>query len=553
MLTHLIIKNYALIKHLELSPSPKLNVITGETGAGKSIMLGAIGLLLGNRADTKTLWDENEKCVTEGTFDLSAYKLKELFESEDLDYQSQTTIRREINPHGKSRAFVNDTPVTLEVMRKIGSRLMDIHSQHETLELGSKSFQLELVDSFAANSKLKEQYTVIWKKFVHAKEAHNVLLIESETLKKESDFILFQLDELTKAGLHEGEREQLESSLKIMEHAEEIKSNFNSILEQLGRSENSVSSSLGSIRTQLQSVASFSEEFEQLLQRFESARIELNDILYELEQAEEKIEFDPLNTEKTKDRLSAMYQLLQKHRLKEVSQLIALKDSLQEKADKFLNLDQAVSQSEEAVRQLQAELNRSAEALSKSRQKAVGPLSKHLTLLLKELGMPDTQLSIDQSVVAPGPRGTDSMEILFSANKGILPRPLAQVASGGEFSRLMFSIKYVMAEKAALPTLILDEIDSGVSGEIAIRLGDRMREMAQRHQVISISHLPQIASKADAHFFVFKDNSASRTITSIKKLNQPERVAEIAQMIGGAKPSAKAVENAREMLQVQGQ
>lgn len=551
MLTHLIIKNYALIKHLELSPSPRLNVITGETGAGKSIMLGAIGLLLGNRADTKALWDENEKCVTEGTFDLSSYKLKELFESEDLDYQNQTTIRREINPNGKSRAFINDTPVTLEVMRKIGSRLMDIHSQHETLELGSKSFQLELVDSFASNEKLKDDYSHLWKKFVKAQYEYNALLVESDALKKESDFILFQLDELTKAHLQQGELEQLKSALKIMEHAEEIKTNFNSILEQFGRSEYSVSTTLASIRSQFQSVASYSTEYDQLFQRFESARIELDDILSELEQAEEKIEFDPLQTDKTKDRLSVLYQLLQKHRLKEVTQLIELRDALEQKATKTRNLDQLVAQSKESVALVEKELKQVAEALSKSRQKVFKPLSKHLIALLQELGMPDTQLIVDHATTPPASHGIDSIEILFTANKGMQPRPLAQVASGGEFSRLMFSIKYVMAEKTALPTLILDEIDTGVSGEIAIRLGNRMKEMALRHQVISISHLPQIASKADAHFFVFKDNSASRTITSIKKLNDEERVNEIAQMIGGAKPSAKAVENAREMLHAQ--
>jgi DNA repair protein RecN (Recombination protein N) len=551
MLTHLIIKNYALIKHLELSPSPRLNVITGETGAGKSIMLGAIGLLLGNRADTKALWDENEKCITEGTFDLSAYKLKSLFEAEDLDYLDQTTLRREISPNGKSRAFINDTPVTLEVMRKIGNRLMDIHSQHETLELGNKSFQLELVDSFAANIKLKEDYGLAWKKFIQAREEYNALLIECDALKKESDFILFQLDELQKANLAEGELEQLESALKIMEHAEEIKTIFNSILEQLGRSEFSINTSLGSIRTQLQSVVTYSTEYEQLFQRFESARIELNDILNELEQVEEKIEFDPKQTEQTKDRLSLLYQLLHKHRLKEVAQLIELRDTLEQKAVKTRNLDHLVAQSKQTLEQLELELKLSAEALSKSRQKVFTPLSKHLISLLKELGMPDTQLVIDHGIIPPGPRGMDNIEILFTANKGIPPRPLAQVASGGEFSRLMFSIKYVMAEKTALPTLILDEIDSGVSGEIAIRMGNRMKEMAQGHQVISISHLPQIASKADAHFFVFKDNSSSRTMTSIKQLTHKERIEEIAEMIGGANPSPKAVENAREMLHTQ--
>jgi DNA repair protein RecN (Recombination protein N) len=552
MLTHLIIKNYALIKHLELSPSHRLNVITGETGAGKSIMLGAIGLLLGNRADSKALWDENEKCITEGAFDLSAYKLKELFESEDLDYLDQTTIRREISPNGKSRAFINDTPVTLDVMRKIGNRLMDIHSQHETLELGSKSFQLELVDSFAENTRLKEKYTLAWKKFSLTEKEYTALVAESDVLKKESDFILFQLDELTKANLQPGELEQLESALKIMEHAEEIKTIFNSILQLLSRSDYSINSSLSSIKAQLHSVASYSAEYDQLFQRFESTRIELNDILNELELAEEKIEFDPLKTEQTKDRLSVLYQLLQKHRLKEVAQLIELRDVLESKATKTRNLDHLVEQAKQALIQSEIELNEAAIELSKSRQKVFSPLSKRLTALLKELGMPDTQLVIDHSKHLPTPSGIDSIEILFTANKGMQARPLAQVASGGEFSRLMFSIKYVMAEKTALPTLILDEIDSGVSGEIAIRLGDRMKEMAQRHQVISISHLPQIASKADTHFFVFKNNAASRTTTSIKELTPEERVNEIAQMIGGANPSAKALENAREMLHSQG-
>jgi len=551
MLTHLIIKNYALIKHLELSPSAHLNVITGETGAGKSIMLGAMGLLLGNRADTKALWDENEKCVTEGTFDLAAYKLKELFESEDLDYQDHTVIRREISPNGKSRAFINDTPVTLEVMRKVGNRLMDIHSQHETLELGNKSFQLELVDSFAANSKLKDDYGQAWKKFLLAQNEYNALLIESETLKKESDYILFQLEELRKANLEDGELEKLEAALKIMEHAEEIKTIFNSILEQFGRSELAVTSSLGSIKSQLQSIASFSPDYERLFQRFESARIELNDILQELEESEEKIEFDPLQTEQTKDRLSVLYQLLQKHRMKEVSQLINLREELELKAAKTKNLDALLVQSKQTLTHLETLLHQAADTLSKSRQKVFAPLSKHLTALLKELGMPDTQLLVEHTTVSPGQRGIDSIEILFTANKGMPARPLAQVASGGEFSRLMFSIKYVMAEKTALPTLILDEIDSGVSGEIAIRLGNRMKEMAQRHQIISISHLPQIASKADVHFFVFKDNSSKRTMTSIKQLTYEERVSEIAQMIGGENPSSKVLENAREMLDTQ--
>jgi len=548
MLTHLTIKNYALIKQLEFVPSAKLNVITGETGAGKSIMLGAIGLLLGNRADSKTLWDENEKCVTEGIFDISSYSLKELFESENLDFENHTVIRREISPAGKSRAFINDTPVTLEVMRKIGSRLMDIHSQHETLELGTKSFQLNLIDSFASNIRVRETYSQHWKIFIEAQQAYTELKDESVALKKESDFISFQLDELVKADLKEGELEKLESDLKILEHAEEIKTQFNAIIQQLERSDYSVSSVLSAVRNQLQSIASYSPNYNHLLQRLESARIELDDILQEVEQAEEKIEFDPLRTEEIKDRVSTLYQLQHKHRLQDIGQLIELRESLQLKMDKTNNLDELLAQAKASLTKAENNLTIAATDLSKSRQKIFTPLTKQLTHLLKELGIPDASLAIEHLNVAPGPKGSDSIEILFSANKGIPPRPLAQVASGGEFSRVMFSIKYIMAEKADLPTLILDEIDSGVSGEIAIRLGNRMKEIAQRHQIIAISHLPQIAAKADAHFYVFKDNSSARTITSMRKLADNDRIVEIAQMIGGAKPSALALENARELM-----
>jgi DNA repair protein RecN (Recombination protein N) len=548
MLTHLTIKNYALIKHLEFAPSANLNVVTGETGAGKSILLGAIGLLLGNRADSKTLWDENEKCVTEGIFEISQYGLNDLFESENLDFQNQTIIRREVSPSGKSRAFINDTPVTLDVMRKLGSRLMDIHSQHETLELGNKLFQLNLVDSFAGNKELKETYSDCWKKYCNAQQAFDRLNTESIALKNEADFISFQLEELVKADLKEGELEKLESELKIQEHAEEIKTQFNSIIEQLGRSDYSVASALSAIRTQLQTIAIYSNDYQNLYQRIESARLELTDILQEIEQAEENIEFEPLKAEQVRERVSLLYQLQHKHRLQDVSQLISLRDALQLKADKTINLDELLKQAKQEVIQTEKELSKAAKNLSQSRQKIFTPLTKQITLLLKELGIPNAVLSVDHSVITPGVRGIDTIELLFSANKGVSPQPLAQVASGGEFSRVMFSIKYVMAEKANLPTLILDEIDSGVSGEIAIQLGNRMKEIAKRHQIISISHLPQIAAKADAHFFVYKDNREARSMTAMKRLTKNERITEIAQMIGGANPSPLVLENAREMI-----
>ncbi len=407
MLIHLSIKNYALIRQLEFRPSAHLNVVTGETGAGKSIMLGAIGLLLGNRADVKTLWNENEKCVTEGTFDISLYPLKEIFEEENLDYENQTVIRREISPSGKSRAFINDTPVTLEVMRKIGSKLMDIHSQHETLELGRQQFQLQLIDSFAENEKSKNDYFESWQKFLSAKKQYDELLSESVVLRQESDFIKFQLDELVKADLKEGEQEKLEAELSILEHAEEIKAKLNAILQQLGQSENSVASSLASMKSEFQSIANFSKDYAQLFQRFESARIELNDVLDEVERAYEKTEFDPSRAEQVNERLSLIYQLLQKHRFSSVTQLLELLQNLQAKADKTTNLDESLAKAKKKLNEADEWMRKKAEALSQTRKKIFVPLCKQLIKLLKELGIPEAQLEISHEFLAPSVSGID--------------------------------------------------------------------------------------------------------------------------------------------------
>jgi DNA repair protein RecN (Recombination protein N) len=548
MLIGLVIKNYALIRELEIHPSPHLNVVTGETGAGKSIMLGAIGLLLGNRADGKALWDENEKCIVEGVFNISSYKLQSVFESANLDYEQQAVIRREISPGGKSRAFINDTPVTLEIMRSIGGRLMDVHSQHETLELGSRVFQLDFIDSYASNLSLKDNYKEAWKNFVVARASFESLQKEAALLKQESDFVKFQLEELTKAELQSDEQEKLESELKVMEHAEEIKIQLNTIVAQLGQSEFAVSPVLGSVRNTLHSISVYSADYQKLYDRLESVRIELDDILDEVEREEERVEFDPKRTAKTKDRLSLIYQLMQKHRMKDVNELLALQESLQLKFDKTANLDETLLSAKKILESSGNELKRMAQDLTKSREKVFSPLCKQVTQLLLDLGIPNAVLKIEHQVVEPTVSGQDYVELLFSANKGIAPKPLAQVASGGEFSRLMFSIKYVMAAKTSLPTLVLDEIDNGISGEIAIQLGKMMKEMATRHQLITITHLPQIAAKGDAHYFVYKDNKASKTISLVKQLSPDERIDEIAKMIAGANPSRLALENARELM-----
>ena len=549
MLAQLTIKNYALIRHLEIRPSQKLTVITGETGAGKSIMLGAIALLLGNRADTKVLWDESEKCVTEGTFDISSYRLKNLFDEHDLDYGDQTVIRREISPGGKSRAFINDTPVTLEVMRKIGARLMDVHSQHETLELGTHRFQLSLIDSYAGNTSLLSDYQQIWKRYLYSKRNYDELLAESGRLKSEYDFIKFQLDELQKASLHENEQEELESSLKISEHGEDIKTRLNQLLTMLGQEESSVQSVLSESVSLLQPIRSYSNKYEQIAQRLDSLRIELNDIFNEIEREEEQIEFDPKKTKELQTRLDMIFGLMQKHRIHEIRGLLQLQENLEQQAQKTINLDDDLVAAKHGFEESKMQLFQYAEKLSVAREKVFAPLARQLMKLLRDLGIPDANLKIESKKNEPGLTGVDQVEILFSANKGIAPRTLEEVASGGEFSRLMFCVKYIMAEKTALPTLVLDEIDTGVSGEIAMQLGKMMKAMAQRHQLIAISHLPQIAARGDQHFLVYKDSSSKKTVSEIKALDTDQRIEEIAKMIGGAKPSILARENAKELLE----
>jgi DNA repair protein RecN (Recombination protein N) len=548
MLSQLTIKNYALIRHLEMAPSKELTVITGETGAGKSIMLGAIGLLLGNRADTKVLWDESEKCVAEGIFDIKPYKLKSLFETHDLDYSDQTVIRREISPGGKSRAFINDTPVTLEVMRAVGARLMDVHSQHETLGLGNHQFQLSLIDSYAAHQSLLVDYQQSWKSFVQSKKKYEDLQAEAGRLKGEYDFIRFQLDELQKASLQENEQEELESNLKISEHGEDIKTRLNQLLAMLEKTERSVQSVLSEAMSLIQPIRSYSQSYEQLASRLDSLRIELTDLVSELEREEGEIEFDPKKTKQLQERLDLIFGLQQKHRANSIAGLLKLQESLEQQAQKTVNLDEDLASAKKEFEKADKELNRQGKDLSASRAKVFDPLSKQLVKLLRDLGIPDANLRIEATKVEPGFNGTDQVELLFSANKGIAPRPLEQVASGGEFSRLMFCVKYIMAEKTALPTLVLDEIDTGVSGEISIQLGKMMKSMAQRHQLIAISHLPQIAARGHQHFLVYKDSSDKKTVSEIKQLKNDERVEEIAKMIGGAKPSNLARENAKELM-----
>ncbi|ELR70334.1 DNA repair protein RecN [Fulvivirga imtechensis AK7] len=548
MLKHLLIKNYALIQHLEIDPSANLNIITGETGAGKSIMLGAVGLLLGNRADTKVLFNEEDKCVIEGQFDVKSYNIKKIFDEEELDYADLSIFRREISPSGKSRAFINDTPVTLDVLRRLGERLMDVHSQHETLHLGKHTYQLAFVDAFAGTSALRESYRKDYQAFRSTMQHLDQLKRENAEIGKEADYNAFLLEELTKAALKADEQEELESSLEVMEHAEEIKTRLNDSLAALSNNEFAAIEGLQQGKVLLAQLSRYGKNYSSLSERLESVFIELQDIIRELEKEEDQVEFDPEQTQATQDRLSLIYQLQQKHHVPDIKSLLEIQQSLEGKADRFNNMDEAIQQAEDQVAQLRKVAEEKAKELSKKRDAVFGNLEKDLTSLLSQVGIPEASVKITNTKTDLTDKGIDQINILFSANKGVAPQEVSKVASGGEFSRLMFCVKYILADKVSLPTIIFDEIDTGVSGEVAMKLGGMMKRMAQNHQVITISHLPQIAAKGDKHYFVFKDSSSQKAQSRIKALTNSERIEEIAKMIGGENPSSVAFENAKELI-----
>ncbi len=549
MLKHLLIKNYALIEHLEMTPSSRLNMITGETGAGKSIMLGAVGLLLGNRADTKALYNEDEKCVVEGSFELSAYKLQSLFDENELDYEPTTLIRREISPAGKSRAFVNDTPVTLDVLKSIGDHLMDIHSQHDTMLLASNRFQLGVIDAYAGSQELMEAYLTNFKNYRKKKKAYEDLVAQSAALQNEAEYNLFLFDELEKAGLKADEQQHLEDELATLEHAEEIKLRLSESIQLLAESEFSIESQLAQVVQSLSAAGKFSSKISDLRDRLESAVIELQDIEEEIKKEDDQIEYDPEKIQLTKDRVNLINQLQQKHRVTSIEELLVIHQTLEEKVRLVQNMDDTLTDAKNELTEADKKMTQAANALTAHRKASFNGFSQAVVTIVRELGMPLGSFEVSHKVVSPSESGADEIGFLFSANKGITPRELKEVASGGEFSRLMFAIKYILTDKTALPTIIFDEIDTGISGEIANKMVGMMKSMAMKHQVISISHLPQFAAKGDAHYFVYKDNSSDKAVSKVRLLEDEERVSEIAKMIAGATPTASALQSARELLQ----
>lgn len=531
-----------------MSPSKSLNMITGETGAGKSIMLGAVGLLLGNRSDTKALSNPDKKCVVEGLFEITDYGLDDFFRQEDLDFDKECIIRREISPSGKSRAFINDTPVKLEVLKELGKHLMDIHSQHDTLRLADGGYQLNIVDYFSQTAKEKEEFGEAFKEFSKSKKHLQTRIQEAQDLKKEADFNKFQLEEISNLKLQEGEQTELESEQEVLENAEEIKGKIQEVLGNLHNEQYGAMRTLTLINHNIQQLTRLTSRFESYSDRFQSVLIELKDIASTIEEEDNTIEVDFEKLEIVRERLSKIYHLQQKHGLDSVEQLIELENALSDKVFKIEHLDDEINELKKSNTEAEQKMLSKAHILSEKRKASFDSFSKELEKLLKLLGMENAQIKMVHQVITPTINGIDQIDIQFSANKGVATQPLKQVASGGEFSRLIFAIKFILADKMAMPTLIFDEIDSGVSGEIALQMVRMMQEISKRHQVICISHLPQVAAKGDKHYFVYKDNSSQKTISKIKLLNQEERIAEIAKMIAGANPSSTAFENAKELL-----
>lgn len=548
MLKSLSISNYALIDQLHMQPSQGLSMITGETGAGKSIMLGAVGLLLGNRSDTKVLLHEDKKCVVEGIFEIGAYGLRDFFEQEELDYEDTCIIRREISPGGKSRSFVNDTPVLLEVLKVLGARLMDVHSQHDTLQLGEGSYQLALVDAYAQSKIELGEYQKAFGAFKKAKAEYEDLKKRAIDLQKEADFNQFQLDELSALSLVSGEQSDLESTQEVLENAEEIKLKINEMLALFQEEQYGVLQGMAQILHGMQGLERLAHKFSDLKERFQSVLIEAKDLTDTLADEESKVEIDFEKLDQIRDRLSKIYQLQKKHGVTSVEELMTIESGLADKVFQFQNLDESLQSAEKTLRETQHAMFEAGGALTEKRLSCFRPFEKELEGLLAGLGMENAKILIDHKAAQPAASGLDEIELLFSANKGGTPQPLKKVASGGEFSRLLFAIKYLMADKMALPTLIFDEIDTGISGEVALQMVRMMKEISSRHQVICITHLPQVAAKGEQHYFVYKDNSSDKTVSKIRLLSDEERVSELAKMIAGANPSASAVESARELL-----
>jgi DNA repair protein RecN (Recombination protein N) len=562
MLQKLTINNYALIDNLEIGFDSGLNILTGETGAGKSIILGALSLILGQRAESKYFFNQQKKCVIEGTFKISGFHLADFFEENDLDYETETVLRREISADGKSRAFVNDTPVNLTALKQLGEKLIDVHSQHATLEINDPDFQLLVVDSVARHADLLFDYQTKFRAYKKSLSKLNQLIAESDKAKADLDYFQFQFDELEKGALVADEQEHQELELNTLNNAEEIKRSLLGANYLLQDGEAAALIQLKEAGQALGSIEKYNPAVAELHQRINSTIIELKDIAAEIEGIEQHTFIDEARAEEVNNRLSLIYNLQKKHRVSTIAELLQIQEDLSEKIQQALFSDEAIEKLQKQIATDKAELEKLAAQLSVNRQKAIPDIEKQVLATLAEMGMGNSSLKIEQTPPPPPKGGAteqaplltatgiDNIKFLFSANKGHALAEMSKVASGGELSRLMLSIKSIVAQYTALPTIIFDEIDTGVSGEVANKVGQIMERLAQNLQVITITHLPQIASKGQSHYFVYKDDSEAATFTRIKQLNNDERVLEIAKMLSGDKPGESALQNARELLSV---
>ena len=549
MLASISIKNYALINELHIDFSSGLSIITGETGAGKSILLGALGLVLGNRADSSTLKNTTRKCIVEAILSVEKYNLQDFFETEDIDYEINTIIRREILPSGKSRAFVNDTPVTLSVLTALRSKLIDIHSQHQTLQVSDQQFQFQLLDAFANNESKLASYQRGLTQYTSEKKKLEEILQAQREANLQYDYNSHLYNELLEANLVEDEQEALEEKLEKINNLEEIKQNLSEALQLTTDDTIGIQNLLYSLENKLTKIAPYSKEYQELSERISSVKIELDDIVSELESANEQVDFNPLEATQLNDRLQLIYNLQKKHYVNSISALLLILEELSTKVSTVENAEQRLLDQETIVTEIANKLDAIALKISEARKRIIPTESKQLEAILDNLGMSHARFQIQNNITEHYYKnGKDVLSFLFSANKGGQFGELKKVASGGELSRIMLAIKKVMSENSQLPTIIFDEIDSGVSGEISNKMAHIMSQMSQQMQVITITHLPQIAAKGNQHYKVYKEELNNTTTTSLKQLSEDERIVEIAEMLSGKNISDSALTHARELL-----
>ncbi len=549
MLKTLHISNYALITELQIDFEAGMSVLTGETGAGKSIIIGALSLIQGLRADTRVVKEGTEKSIVEAGFDVKNYRLKSFFENNDLDYNDSCLIRREIAANGKSRAFINDTPVPLNLLRELSDKLLDIHSQHENLLLSTENYQLMVVDAVAQNKGELSDFQQAFAAWNEAKAELNKLRKEADRRNADLDYLQFQLHQLDEAKLTEGEQADLETELEMLSHVEEIKSALAQADHLLANEDTNVLKSVKEITTAIRRINTFLPESTSWAERLEAVLIELKDLASDISLAQDKLEFNPERLEWLDNRLNLIYSLQKKFRVETVTELIEMRESFRKQLNRIENLDDELSEAAKRVEQCFRAMQTNSERLTGSRRKAIPVIEKFLVGELTQLGMPAIQFVVSIKTGSEfTEKGNDVVEFLFSANKNRSVLPVSQIASGGEISRLMLGIKSMLISKSDLPTIIFDEIDTGISGEIAGRMGEIMRKMSEGTQVIVITHLPQIAAKGNNHFAVYKDSSGKETETHIRLLPTDERIREIASMLSGKSITEAALMNARELL-----